>query len=87
MRKPKKPGAPKQRKELSSDEIKERRSLAFFHLEAPLRECSERAEIAAILIGQGRSDLADDIVYEIQEMLETMRADYRKAATIYADLG
>jgi hypothetical protein len=53
-------------------------------MEVPLRECSERAEIAAILIGQGRSDLADEIVYEIHDMLEALRADYRKGGSTKA---
>jgi hypothetical protein len=85
MRKPKKPNSPKLGElELTAEEVKERRAHAFWEMEAPLRDCSERAEIAEILIGQGRSDLADDIVYEIKDMLDALRADYRKGASTKA---
>jgi hypothetical protein len=46
---------------LTSAEVDARRSEAFFQMEAPLRECFERAEIAAILFDQDRQDLCSDI--------------------------
>jgi hypothetical protein len=32
-------------------------------------------------MGQGRSELAEDIVYELEEMLGALRSDYRKGAS------
>jgi hypothetical protein len=76
MRKPKKSAAPKPGKELTADEVKERRAHAFWEMEAPLRDCFQRA-----VMGQGRSELAEDIVYELEEMLGALRSDYRKGAS------
>ena len=45
MRKAKKPTAPKLGKELTAAEVQERRAEAFFQMEEPLRNCSDRAEI------------------------------------------
>ena len=44
MRKAKKPATSKPRKELTADEVQERRAEAFFNMEEPLRNCSDRAE-------------------------------------------
>jgi hypothetical protein len=80
MRKPKRQQR-RRRKKLTAAEVQERRAHAFWEMEAPLRDCFQRAEIATILMGQGRSELAEDIVYELEEMLGALRSDYRKGAS------
>src|SRR5712664_4624875 len=57
MRKAKKPTAPKLGKELTAAEVQERRAEAFFQMEEPLRNCSDRAEIVGELLRAGRQDL------------------------------
>ena len=66
MRKAKK-AAPK--KNLTAAEIDARRSEAFFQMEEPLRDCSDRVEIAATLLRAGRMDLCTDIIWELEKML------------------
>ena len=82
MRKAKK-AAP--RKTLTAAEVDERRAEAFFQMEEPLRDCSDRAEIAATLLRAGRPNLCVDIIYELEKMLLALRADYLKAAENHAE--
>jgi hypothetical protein len=85
MRKAKKPAAPKPRKELTADEVRERRAEAFFQMEEPLRDCSDRAEIAATLLRAGRHDLCTDIIWELEKMLLALRTEWLKASTSHAE--
>jgi len=78
MRKAKK-AAPK--KTLTAAEVDARRSEAFFQMEEPLCDCSDRAEIAAILLRDGRMDLCTDIIWELEKMLLVLRAEWLKAST------
>jgi hypothetical protein len=78
MRKAKK-AAPK--KTLTAAEVDERRSVAFFQMEEPLRDCSDHAEIAATLLRSNRPDLCTDIIWEFEKMLLALRAEYLKAAS------
>jgi hypothetical protein len=82
MRKAKK-AAP--RKTLTAAEVDERRSKAFFDMEQPLRDCSDRAEIAATLLRAGRLNLCVDIIYELEKMLLALRADWLKESEIHAE--
>jgi hypothetical protein len=82
MRKAKK-AAPK--KTLTSAEIDERRSEAFFQMEEPLRDCSDRAEIAATLLRADRHDLCTDIIWELEKMLLDLRAAWLKASMSHAE--
>jgi hypothetical protein len=82
MRKAKR-AAPK--KTLTATEVDERRSEAFFRMEEPLRDCSDRAEIAATLLRAGRMDLCTDIIWELEKMLRDLRAGWLKASTIHAE--
>ncbi len=85
MRKAKKPATPKPRKELTAAEVQERRAEAFFNMEQPLRDCSDRAEIAATLLRAERSDLCLDIIYELEKMLLALRTEWLKASTSHAE--
>jgi hypothetical protein len=85
MRKAKKPATPKPRKELTSAEVQEQRAKAFFEMEQPLRECFERAEIAAMCLREGRSELAENVIYELEEMLGALKTEYLKASTSHAE--
>jgi hypothetical protein len=78
MRKPKK-------KTLTPVEVDARRSEAFFEMEEPLRDCSDRAEIAATLLRAGRPDLCTDIIWELEKMLLALRAEYLKASSSHAE--
>jgi hypothetical protein len=69
------------RKTLTAAEVYERRAEAFFQMEEPLRDCSDRAEITAALLRAGRPDLCVDIIYELEKMLVALRNEYQKAAT------
>lgn len=82
MRKAKR-AAPK--KTLTAAEIDERRSKAFFQMEEPLRDCSDRAEIAATLLRAGRLNLCHDLILELEEKLLALRADWLKESTNYAE--
>jgi hypothetical protein len=59
--------------------------LAFFDMEQPLRDCSDRAEIAATLLRAGRLNLCVDIIYELEKMLLALRADWLKESEIHAE--
>jgi hypothetical protein len=50
-------------------------------MEEPLRDCSDRAEIAATLLRAQRPDLYTDIIWEREKMLLALRAEYLKAAS------
>jgi hypothetical protein len=54
-------------------------------MEEPLRDCSDRAEIAAILLCDGRMDLCTDSIWELEKMLLALRANWLKASTIHAE--
>jgi hypothetical protein len=82
MRKAKK-AAPK--KTLTAAEVDARRSEAFYQMEEPLRDCSDRAEIAATLLRAGRHDLCTDIIWELEKMLTNLRAEYLKARNPHAE--
>jgi hypothetical protein len=82
MRKAKR-AAPK--KTLTDAEINERRAEAFFQMEEPLRDCSDRAEIAATLLRAGRHDLCTDIIWELEKMLVALMAEYQKASNPHAE--
>jgi hypothetical protein len=60
---------------LTAAEVQERRAEAFFNMEQPLRDCSDRAEIAATLLRSERSDLCLDVIYELEKRLLNLRAD------------
>jgi hypothetical protein len=80
MRKPKKIGSdrePNLGKELTADQVKERRAKAFFEMEVPLWECFQRAEIVEILLGRERSDLAEEPMFEVKDMLQALMTNYR----------
>jgi hypothetical protein len=70
---------------LTAAEVDARRSEAFFQMEEPLRDCSDRAEIAATLLRAGRHDLCTDIICELEKMLLDLRAEYLKAGTTDAE--
>ena len=82
MRKAKK-AAPK--KTLTAAEIDQRRAEAFFQMEEPLRDCSDRAEIAATLLRAGRLNLCVDIIYELEKMLLALRARWLKESETHAE--
>ena len=75
--------APK--KTLTDAEIDQRRAEAFFQMEEPLRDCSDRAEIAATLLRAERSDLCLDVIYELEKRLLSLRAEWLKASTSHAE--
>ena len=79
-----KKAAPK--KTMTAAEVDARRSEAFFQMEEPLRECSDRAEIAATLLRADRPDLRTDIIWELEKMLLALRAEYLKAAASTREL-
>jgi hypothetical protein len=81
MRKPKK-AAPK--KTVTAAEAEAVRAEAFFQMEEPLRDCSDRAEIAATLLRAGRPDLCTDIIWELEKMLLALRAEYLNALSNHA---
>jgi hypothetical protein len=70
---------------LTPVEVDARRSEAFFEMEEPLRDCSDRAEIAATLLRAGRPDLCTDIIWELEKMLLALRAEYLKASSSHAE--
>jgi len=74
-----------QKKTLTAAEVDERRAEAFFQMEEPLRDCSDRAEIAATLLRAGRHDLCTDIIWELEKMLLSLRAEWLKASTSHAE--
>jgi hypothetical protein len=78
-----KTAAPK--KTLTPAEVDERRAEAFFQMEEPLRDCSDRAEIVATLLRAGRLDLCQDIIWELEKMLLALRAEWLKVSTIHAE--
>jgi hypothetical protein len=75
--------APK--KTLTAAEIDERRAEAFMQMEEPLRDCSDRAEIAATLLRAGRLNLCEDIIYELEKMLLAVRASWLKESETHAE--
>jgi hypothetical protein len=83
MRKAKK-AAPK-KKPLTDDAIAQRRAEAFFQMEEPLRDCSDRAEIAATLLRSGRLNLCHDVILELEEKLLALRASWLKESEIHAE--
>jgi hypothetical protein len=82
VRKAKK-AAPK--KTLTAAEIAQRRAEAFFQMEEPLRDCSDRAEIAATLLRSGRLNLCHDVILELEEKLLALRANWLKESEIHAE--
>jgi hypothetical protein len=70
---------------LTAAEVQERRAEAFFNMEQPLRDCSDRAEIAATLLRSERSDLCLDVIYELEKRLLNLRAEWLKASTSDAE--
>jgi hypothetical protein len=84
MRKAKKPTAPKLGKELTAAEVQERRAEAFFQMEEPMRNCSDRAEIVGELLRAGRQDLCEERIYQLEEMLVALMDVHRKAGSTHA---
>ncbi len=82
MRKAKK-AAPK--KTMTAAEITQRRADAFFEMEEPLRDCSDRAEMVATLLRNGRLDLCHDVILELEEKLLALRADWLKESKTHAE--
>ena len=83
MRKAKK-AAPK-KKSLTDAEIDRRRAEWFFQMEEPLRDCSDRAEIAATLLRSGRLNLCYDVILELEEKLLALRDSWLKESAIHAE--
>jgi hypothetical protein len=77
MRKPK--------KTLTSEEIDARRSEAFFQMEEPLRDACDHAEIAGTLLRDGRPHLCQLIVWELEEKLVALRANWLKESSNHAE--
>jgi hypothetical protein len=77
MRKPK--------KALTPVEIDARRSEAFFQMEEPLRDACDHAEIAGTLLRDGRPDLCPLIVWELEEKLLALRANWLKESSPHAE--
>jgi hypothetical protein len=54
-------------------------------MEEPLRDCSDRAEIAATLLRSGRLNLCHDVILELEEKLLALRASWLKESEIHAE--
>jgi hypothetical protein len=78
-------GRPRKPAALSAAEIDARRSEAFFQMEEPLRDACDHAEIAGTLLRDGRPDLCPLIVWELEEKLLALRANWLKESSKHAE--